>query len=128
LIDFNWRFLFILLLGTAVGVMLAIKQTRWARAIGALLWHSGRSIACLRLPKLAKKIGQLPLFTKGCIYSLLRLLPEERILFFSRWFEEACLTACRSTEKYIHRVTATSPTSSSTSQRTHRAKNLVRNV
>jgi len=38
LIDFNWRFLFILLLGTAVGVMSAIKRharERPCRKLGA---------------------------------------------------------------------------------------------
>jgi lipoteichoic acid synthase len=35
-------------------------------------------------------------------YSLLRLLPEDHALYFSCWFEEACLTSIRGTEKYIH--------------------------
>ena len=73
LIDFNWRVLFILLLGTAVGVMLAIDRPDGQEllglfsgtAVGALLVYG-----CQNWPK----IGQLPLFTKGCIYSLLRLL------------------------------------------------------
>ena len=35
-------------------------------------------------------------------YSLLREPPEDRILYFSCWFEEACLASIEGTEKYIY--------------------------
>jgi lipoteichoic acid synthase len=35
-------------------------------------------------------------------YSLLREPPEDRTLFFSCWFEEACLASIEGTEKYIY--------------------------
>jgi arylsulfatase A-like enzyme len=35
-------------------------------------------------------------------YSLLHPIPEDRALFFSCWFEEACLASIEGTEKYIH--------------------------
>src|ERR671917_283589 len=35
-------------------------------------------------------------------YSLLHSIPEDRTLFFSCWFEEACLASIEGTEKYIY--------------------------
>ena len=35
-------------------------------------------------------------------YSLLHPIPEDRTLYFSCWFEEACLASIEGTEKYIH--------------------------
>ena len=52
-------------------------------------------------------------------------LPEDHTRFFSCWFEEACLTSIRGTEKYIQHY-ATSPTRSPSSQKTPlEQKNLV---